>query len=312
MLARKLLATSAAVLAFAASAAVRADQKASSSETPPSLILSADLLAHEDWWERTQQQIDLWLERSGEKFLPRSASPKRIKLTRKLVGEIVSHGVGISHEILRDGEAVETYRHAQWTRELSPLHAPGVAIVAMGDRSKYSARYEGARRHTGALGLQLPLLGSRKLKLEDGEERLVLRILPIAASDEKARTGFYRGERTSDPDAEIRQHAMLETELDAKHGAFEPGARALIQTGTSGQTETRVLAEIYVKIEIDREFDDFKEISITPRCAWDTAWGGGHPAIPEDGSASFGGGYEKLHSVRVCSLSIRFKYGKAW
>lgn len=276
-------------------------------EIPP-LELDLDSLSPNDWPERSAPVIDRWLyEHYGDMPPDDSETKLDFKITREALGYLMSHGAGIGHELLSANDAVASYSQYQFSRAISKS-APRVSWMAITDRTRFTSRYGGAVRYSADIGMQFAVLGTPELSLKDGQGQLLLRLMPFGANQEKAQIGFYRGKRLRDPETHIQADAAAEAETSLKWGSFQPGARVRLQSGFDSDRELRLLSEVYLKIDIKEKLDDFSEISIVPRCMWDHSWGN-HPRDTLLAS-SFAKSYDKLHAIQICTLNVRFRYGK--
>jgi hypothetical protein len=276
--------------------------------TVPPLELGLDSIRAGDWPERSAPAIDQWLNQYYDD-MPADDSENKIgiKITREALGYLMSHGAGIGHELLSANEAVASYSQYQFSRAVSKS-LPRLSWVAMADRTRYNSRYSGATRTSADIGMQFAVLGTPELKLQDGQGQLLLRMMPFGGNQEKAQIGFYRGKRLRDPESDTEADAVTELEGALKWGNLQPGGRIRMQSELGSDPELRMLAEVYLKIEIKEKFDDFGEISIVPRCIWDQSWGGSHNYDTQLSSA-FGKSYDRLHAIQICTLNIRFRYG---
>lgn len=297
------------ILVICAAALARAEAPQVEISAPPPLEFELDSLRADDWPARSQPVIDRWLNEHYEEMAPDdSTTDLDLKITSAALGKLISHGAGIGHELLSANDAVASYSHYRFLREVKK-DFPRVAWVAMVDRTRYNSRHSGAMRYSGDIGLQFAVLGSPELTLKDGQGQLVVRMLPFGANQEKATVGFYRGKRLRDTDAaRLEPTSAVEAEGMLKWGDLQPGVRVRLQRELESGGELRALSEVYLKVDIKKRFDDFREISIVPRCMWDHSWGE-HDRTTQLAS-SFAKGYEKLHSIQICTLNIRFRYGK--
>lgn len=172
--------------------------------------------------------------------------------------------------------------HARYIQQIKKKW-PGFAWV--GEAYLKRLRNEGADifRESLSIGVQIPLVGGGTFNPPDDDWHLLLRMMPVSGTFERFRVVNVNGQIRRLPGI-AKVHYRPAVELDGSYKkslnghAIVPGLRFFIQTRADRFSEYRMIAEAYVKFDVnmrrlgqDELINDpvISSIRIIPRCILD-------------------------------------------
>ncbi|MGZ3688567.1 MAG: hypothetical protein ACXWP5_10730 [Bdellovibrionota bacterium] len=203
---------------------------------------------------------------------------------------------------------------ARFVQAVNQQAAPGIAWVLEAFRTEFDRPGDHGYVEGGSFGLQFPLLGSRNVQLQNNEGHVVLRLMPLG--------GDYEAVTTTDPKSGVtwgdyntgivvRPSAELELQYRGTlgNGVYTPGVRVLISPKLVDPSNYRLLAEVYVKIDVDTGNNRvLSSLSIVPRCILQFNSGGtlADQLAVEQGNPSLSVGKSAYECMIDADIGFRF------
>jgi hypothetical protein len=233
-------------------------------------------------------------------------------LTSKLVLQVMTFAREFSGG-KEAGYARRDFR-AQFTRALS-LQAPGFAWVVTAQRLGFDAGSSYGTRTSVAAGVQVPLFGSDSLFVGSGEVQGLLRVMPLAAVQEKLYARESGGEKRTLSESGLRFRPSVELEASYRQGRARGGFRFLAQPRIDSPSDVRMLAEVFVEFKVVANRRALKAVNIVPRCMMDVSprfhqlsqKGTGEMSGEMDIDSSI---YGTVDRVSTCMVSAQLVWGK--
>lgn len=185
-------------------------------------------------------------------------------------------------------------------------------VVSVSQSSFWTEHTRVERRSAGT-GLELPLIGNHQIELRSGEGQLLLRVLPLAATYRKllAREAYQANYERISGSGIGAMELTPGVELDgAVHwsGDFRrvtTGARVLTQNWVTDDQLFRVIAEVYLRVDLNVGRTWVRDMSVVPRCIFEH--------YHENGGEKLGeilrGSLLQGESVIRCFMTLEFVLG---
>ncbi len=169
-------------------------------------------------------------------------------------------------------------------------------------------------RRSGGAGFQLPLLGAKSIELRSGQGQLLLRVLPLAGTYRRVYTreqGAVSYDRTDGTRGIGAAEVTPGAELDGSvHWAGEfsrltTGGRILAQNWVTDDQLFRVIAEVYMRFDLDVNSHWARKMSLVPRCIFEHYREG----VEDDWSLAVRGSVAEARSVTRCFMTLEVLVG---
>lgn len=258
-------------------------------------------ISDQDWPAQAKRFADDWARNSGVSRANQD-NGQSIDQMSKLVVQVMHFARDISSQ----SDSFESDFHVQFMHAIN-ARAPGFAWVVVAEREGFDVYTIDGFRAGGGAGVQIPLIGSRDLWVKDGEGQVVLRLLPIAGNYETVEVGPDPENRVPAPNTGIIVRPTAELEASIQTHGIRPGFRFLAQPRLLDPTQARMLAEVYVDLDISTANPILKSISIVPRCVIDLS--NDVQTVLGPNADAYNQGYKFLNKDETCSLSAEFTLG---
>jgi len=196
---------------------------------------------------------------------------------------------------------------ARYLRAISE-RMPGYAWVVVADQIGVNTGPINSRHTGGAAGIQMPLLGDRAVFLEDGQGHVVLRLMPLGGNYERITARDSSGNMTDAPGNGIVVRPTVEVAGAYRGDGWEPGARLLVQPRIgSPWGEVRMVAEVYLKLEVTTSGEFLRAARIVPRCLVDMTYQpDGRSDVTDPFARSL---FQVADRNLACSMNMEFAFG---
>jgi hypothetical protein len=219
-----------------------------------------------------------------------------------VLSKLIVQIMNFARDVQSQSDGFESDFHSQFLHALS-AHAPGFAWVVVAERTGFDLEWMDGYREGGGAGVQIPLLGSRDLWLRNGQGQVVLKLMPIAGNYEMVDVGTNPLNRVGDPRGGLVLRPMAELEASYQAHGVQPGIRFLVQPKLMSPRETRMVAEVYMNIDLKTRDSGITDVSIVPRCVLDLS------SDRQAATGAYAGGYYLLNRAATCSISSQFAFG---